>query len=190
MSLTKIPLFSEPGRALMQTALGVTVPGRHPSTSLLQGREPGKPERQPENYYGIRICHSPVKPWGLGTDKLQGCAISGGAKPWQAACPLAGEASAEQFCQPAHTGIGTENFQDHWAWAWIAWWTLPKIYTLESVPGLGLWDSPGGFFPSHKTRVSMQPAWNSGIVFLDWLEVHSRSCKWNNWKPVNQFSPV
>lgn len=94
----------------MQTALGVTVPGRHPSRSPLQGREPGKPERQPENYYGIRICHSPVKPWGLGTDKLQGRAISGGAKAWQAACPTAGEAAAEQFCQAAHTSNGNWEF--------------------------------------------------------------------------------
>ena len=60
-------------------------------------------------------------PWGLGTGKLQGRAISGGAKPWQAACPTAREPAAERLGQAARIRNGNPEFSgslglglDHW----------------------------------------------------------------------------
>lgn len=128
----------------MQTALRVTVPGRHPSTPQLQGRQPGKPESQPGNCYGIRICHSTPTPWGLGTGRLQGRAISGDAEPRQAACPTAGEPAAEQLRQASHfqePGI----FRITVSWFGSLNGLLTKETRSESVLGLGLWDSPAGF---------------------------------------------
>lgn len=170
----------------MQTALGVTVPGRYPSTSELQGKEPGKPESQPGNYYGIRICHSPVMPWSLGAGKLQGCAISGGAKSWQAVR----EATAAQLCQAACIRNGNPEFSWSLDLGLDHWMDLTEDILSESVPGLGLWDSPGGFSLSRKPRVSVQPAYNPGTVFLDWSEVDSSCCKWNIRRPANWLLPL
>lgn len=154
------------------------------------GREPGMPEDQPRNYCGIRIFHGPVMPWGLGTGKLQGCAISGSAEPWQAAWSRAWELAEGQLCQAAHTGNGNTEFSGSLDLGLDHWIDLTKDIHTESVPGLGLWDSPRGFSHSRKLRVSIQPVCRPAIVFLDGLEVGSRSCKWSGLRPACWLFPL